>query len=244
VSITLALNPKLDPAPYARTFARDGVVRIDDVLTPSAAEAVARLLEQQTPWRLTLSKDPDELKAGLYDAARITAVGEAAVAAEVAAVNQRARNGFAYLYLSYPMLKAYLEGWDPGHPIHTLTELINSPAMLSLFRAVTGRPDVIKADAQATLYRPGDFLTLHDDGHGEGRVCAYTFGFTRTWRPDWGGQLLFHDEALEIERGLTPAFNVLTLFRTPRWHSVAPVAPYAGAPRLSIVGWARTDPKV
>jgi SM-20-related protein len=53
-----------------------------------------------------------------------------------------------------------------------------------------------------------------------------------------------HGDDLEIERGFMPGFNALTIFNVPRWHSVAPVAPYAGAPRLSIVGWARRDPKV
>ncbi len=102
---------------------------------------------------------------------------------------------------------------------------------------------MIKADAQATFFRPGDFLALHDDGDGpgEGRICAYTFGFTRAWRPDWGGQLLFHGPDGEIERGYRPAFNTLTLFQTPRAHSVVPVAPYAPAARLSVVGWARND---
>jgi SM-20-related protein len=239
----LEINPSLDLAAHAAAYARDGVVRVDQVLTPATAEAVARVLEDRTPWRLTVS-NPEGLKPHLYDAARIEAEGAEAVAATVAQAHTLARDGFAYLYLSYPMLAAYLDGWDPGHPIHRVLELINSAPFLNMLRAITGRPDVIKADAQATLYRPGDFLSLHDDGQGEGRIAAYTLGFTRGWRPDWGGQLLFHDSAGEIERGLAPAFNSLTLFRTPRPHSVASVAPYAGAPRLSIVGWARKDPKV
>jgi len=243
VSTCLDLNPDLDLDAHAEAFARDGVARIDRVLTPAAAEAVADLLEHRMPWRLTLSNEADPA-AGLYDAARIRSVGQAALAAELVSLQERARQGFAYLYLSYPMINAYLDGSDPDHPIHALTELINSPGFLDVFRRVTGRAEVIKADAKATLYRPGDFLSLHDDGVGEGRVAAYTLGFTRAWRPDWGGQLLFHGQDLEIERGFAPAFNTLTVFSVPRWHSVAPVAPYAGAPRLSIVGWARTDPKI
>ncbi len=203
---------------------------------------MAKLLEQSMPWRLTLS-DENDRKEKLFDAVRIQALGQAGMTAEVAQMTERARKGFAYIYLSYPMITAALEGWDAGHPIHTVTQLINSGSFLDIFRKVTGRDDVIKADAQATLYRPGDFLTLHDDGKGSGRIVAYTFGFTRRWRPDWGGQLLFHDDEGEIERGMSPAFNTLTIFRTPRFHSVAPVAPYAGAPRLSIVGWARNDPR-
>ena len=73
------------------------------------------------------------------------------------------------------------------------------------------------------------------------RRAAYTLGLTRDWRTDWGGQLLFHDEAGDVPRGLMPRFNVLTLFKTPQWHTVATVAPYAGAPRLSITGWLRDD---
>ncbi|PTT81551.1 proline hydroxylase [Pseudomonas sp. HMWF010] len=91
---------------------------------------------------------------------------------------------------------------------------------------------------QASNYRPGDFLTLHDDSHRrDDRLAAFTLGFTREWRPDWGGQLLFHDADGQIERGFMPGFNVLTLFRVPRPHSVAPVAPYAAAKRLSLTGW-------
>jgi SM-20-related protein len=237
----LAINPDLDLDAAAAIYARDGIVRVGHVLTPETADAVARLMLGQFPWRLTFS-DEDDPKAGLYDAARIQAVGPEALNAEHARALTRARDGFAYIYLSYPMITAYLEGWDRGHPVHAVSELINGP-LLEVFRQVTGVGSILKADAQATLYRPGDFLSLHDDGKGEGRIAAYTLGLTRAWRPDWGGQLLFHDADGEITRGLAPAFNCLTMFSTPRSHSVAPVAPYAGAPRLSIVGWARNDPK-
>ena len=189
------LNPDLNARDYAGAYARDGVVRISNILKPDSAEAIARVLEAQTPWRLTIS-DEDNPKPGLYDAARIQSMGREALGAQIAAAMARARHGFAYLYLSYPMIRAYIEGWDPGHPIHAIAELINSQDFLDVFRQVTRRQDILKADAQATSYRPGDFLTLHDDDRGgggsEGRIAAYTFGFTRIWRPDWGGQLLFH----------------------------------------------------
>jgi SM-20-related protein len=240
----LQLNPDLDVSGFAEAYAQRGVVRMPQVLAPASARVVADLLERQTPWRLVVS-NPDGPGAGLYDSAQIQAMADGVLNAKLAAVAERARSGFAYMYLSYPMVGAYLSGWNPGHPIHALTEWLNGPAFLGLLRQVTGRGDIVHADAQATLYRPGDFLNLHDDASGETgvekRLAAYVFGFTRAWRPDWGGQLLFHGADGEIEQGLSPAFNSLTLFRVPRTHSVAAVAPYAGGPRLSLTGWARSD---
>ena len=229
---------------YAKAFAQYGIVRIADVLSPGSAEAVAHILEQQMPWQLNLSETGDP-QGGHQDTARANANGQNAIDARVSAVLERARSGFAWQYLSYPMIDAYLAGKDPGHPIHTVSEFLNNGEFLQLLRAVTGRQDILKAMAQATRYRPGDFLTLHDDSSHDAldyRVCAYTFSFTRLWRADWGGQLLFHDQHGQIAAGLAPAFNGLTLFSVPRLHSVATVAAYAGAPRLSIVGWGRTDP--
>lgn len=236
----LRLNPALQPDGYAAIYARDGVVQVPGLLEPEAAEAVAAVLERGVDWDLVHS-GPDG-REQLLSRAEIAALGKEALGARLQATVRQAQDGFAYLYLAYPMVTAYLNGRDPGHPLHGVLDFLNSPALLDFARAVTGERAVVKADAQATLYRPGDFLTLHDDTGVGDRRAAYTLGFTRRWRPDWGGQLLFHDDAGEITRGLTPGFNVLTLFRTPQQHSVAAVAAYAGAPRLSITGWLREAP--
>ena len=236
----LRLNPGLDPARSAAAYARDGYVQVRDVLTPAAAELIAAALERGVDWDLFLSGTGGPETLGR---AQLSAMGREEIVRRIGEVDARARTGFAYRYLGYPMITAYMSGRDPGHPLHALLEFMNGPEMLGFARAITAEASVIKADAQATYYRPGDYLTLHDDtGVGE-RRAAYTLGFTRNWRADWGGQLLFHAPDGEIVRGLQPGFNVLTLFRTPQWHSVAPVAPYAGAPRLSITGWLRDDVK-
>ncbi len=240
----LELNQNLDIRAYAKAYAEHGIVRIPDVFSPSSAEAVARILEKQMPWQLALS-EPDDPLGGCYDNARAAALGQSAMDKRIMAVLERARSDFAFLYLTYSMIESYLAGKDPGHPIHEVSEFLNAGQFLELLRLVTGREEIVKAEAFATLYRPGDFLTCHDDAKGataaEKRICAYTLGFTRAWRPDWGGQLLFHEKDGNISRGLMPTFNCLSLFTVPRHHSVAPVANYAAAPRLSIVGWGRSD---
>lgn len=225
MSVRLEINPKLDIGAFARAYAQHGIVRVPDVLTPGSAEAVSQILEK-TPW------EPQWSETGESAAARDTAV------------LARARAGFAYRYLHYRMVDAYLDGQDPGLPIHGVTEFLNGSPFVGLMRAITARQDIVKAMAIATNFRPGDFLTWHDDSaqdQSDFRACAYTLSFSKLWRPDWGGQLLFHDTQGQIASGMAPMFNCLNLFSVPRPHSVAPVAPYAGAPRLSIVGWGRTD---
>ncbi|NEX94292.1 2OG-Fe(II) oxygenase family protein [Caulobacter sp. 17J65-9] len=240
----LRLNPALEVEAYAETFAREGVVQIRDVLEPEAAEHVAAMLNNAMPWEMALSDAMGGDETLTRDA--LASLGRDGIARKLQDVSARAASGFAYVYLCYPMIRAYVQRRDPGHPIHQVTEFINSRPFLDFGAAVIRAAGVTKADAQATFYRPNDFLTLHDDRTDQKagtarRKAAYTLGFTRGWRPDWGGQLLFHDDAGEIERGLTPGFNMLTLFGVPRMHSVAPVAPYAAAPRLSVVGWLRDD---
>ena len=232
------LNPALRPEDYAAAYARDGVVQIDNLFPEAVAESLASVLERATPWALVHSGPAGEHVVLKREA--LAALPQSELGRRLAEVAKRASEGFGYIYLTYPMIDAYLDGSDPGHPLHALTEFLNSPAFMDFARQVTGEP-VVKVDAQASHYRPGHFLNLHDDlGEGE-RRAAYTIGLTRRWRPDWGGQLLFHDARGDVVRGFAPRFNVLTLFKVPMAHSVATVAPYAAAPRLSIAGWLRDD---
>ncbi|MBI1197063.1 MAG: proline hydroxylase [Phenylobacterium sp.] len=233
------LAPGLAAADYAQAYARDGVVQIDGLFPPEVADALADTLARRTVWSL-VHADPQGGHAVLSPDA-MARLGPDEIRARLEAAMRRAADGFAYLYLVYPMIDAYVDGRDPGHPLHAVTEFLNGPDFIAFAAAVTGET-VVKVDAQATCYRPGHFLTLHDDrGVGE-RRAAYTLGLTQGWRPDWGGQLLFHDAARDVVHGFAPRFNTLTLFKVPLAHSVAPVAAYAARPRLTITGWLRDDP--
>ena len=235
----IRLNPRLDPRDYAQAYARDGMVQVADLLAPESAEWLALALEHDTPWNLSL-KTPSG--GALVSPEEMAAQGREVLGARARDALEEARNGFSFIYLAYPIITAFLEGKEPGHATHALAQFFNDTPFIAFAKAVTGEDTVTKIDAQATWYRPGDFLTQHNDtGVGE-RRAAYTLGLTRDWRPDWGGQLLFHDAAGDIERGFKPGFNQWTVFKTPRMHSVAPVAAYATGKRRSITGWLRDDP--
>ena len=238
---TIQLNPRLDPRDYAAAYARDGMVQVPDLLEEASAEWLDLALEHDTAWRLSL-KTPEGGK--LLSPQEMQTLGRDAIGAKMQKALAEGRDGFSFLYLAYPIITTLLTGEDEGHATHALLQFFNDIPFTTFAKAVTGETSVTKIDAQATWFRPGDFLTQHDDtGVGE-RRAAYTLGLSRDWRPDWGGQLMFHDANGDIERGFKPGFNVWTVFKTPRMHSVAPVAAYAGGKRRSITGWLRDDPPV
>ncbi|WP_269716278.1 2OG-Fe(II) oxygenase [Caulobacter sp. NIBR2454] len=235
------LRPGLEPAEYAAVYEREGWVQIPDLLPVDVAEEVAQILETKVQWSIMVT-DPNG-KTHIIDRKQYEENGAQRINEYLRQMTQRAGENFAFLHMTYSLLDEYPR--DPGHPIARMAEFLNSAEFLDFGRAVIGAPSVKSSSVMASRYGPGDFLTLHDDSHTKDiRRAAMTLGFTRRWRPDWGGQLLFHDAAGDVERGLAPGFNVLTLFKVPKPHSVAFVAPYAKSPRLSITGWLRDDPSL
>ena len=225
------LNPAINARDYAETFRRDGIVQINNIFEPSLADHLATVLKEMTFWRVAYT---DDKKSYITLSRRLETVEAEQLLGDIL---RRASTGFSYVYLACPIDRVYVRPGQADHPLYKLFQFLNSPAFLAFGREVIGEDSVAAVDANATWYRPGDFLTLHTDGGAGRRRAAYTLGFTQGWRPDWGGQLLFHDETGEIVRGLIPGFNVLTLFKTPRSHSVAQVASYATSPRLTVSGW-------
>jgi SM-20-related protein len=123
----------------------------------------------------------------------------------------------------------------PHHYLARLVWFLTSPEFLDFVRAVTEEDSIGWVSAIATLYKPLDFLTVHDDGLSE-RKIAYVLNMTPEWKPDWGGALQFYDRDDHIEEGYLPTFNGLNLFRVPKRHSVAQVSSF-GEMRYSISGW-------
>jgi SM-20-related protein len=236
------LNPALDVARYAELYARDGVVQIPGIFEDPLAHHIGDILETSIPWSMTFyGPDNKPVKIPVQD---IQGRMDQGLGSEIQQLIQRSGQGYGFIYFSFGMVSARNAGQHPGHKIHPLTEFLMGQEFVDFGRTLTGENAIAWADSQATLYRPNDFIGLHVDHSDEHmqRVAAYTLGFTARWRSDWGGQLMFHDpETGDVTQGLIPRWNTLTVFKVPRLHSVAPVAPYAQAARLSVVGWFRSD---
>jgi SM-20-related protein len=231
------LNPDLDLDRLAADYARDGLVQIPEVFSAPTAALIADELERSMPWRFVISGEGG--KPAMLTKAQM-ATADRAMVQQAVQDNQRiASEGFAFTYLNYPMDAPKDEAGGVSALIHDFAAWLTDETFRAFGARLTGLPAIDSVDSKATLYRPGDFLTLHDDT-GPERRAAYTLGFSRRWRADWGGQLLMHAANGDVERGFVPRFNSMNLFRTPRWHSVAQVATYAAAPRLSVVGWLKT----
>lgn len=231
------LNDALDRTELAAAYARDGHVQIRDFLDPVSAEALERSLLGEDAWlQLVNSGDklfelPRGVRAG-FSAERVAALGTA--------VDEAARWGFQYRFEVLRVPDDAAARAASSRPIDAFAAFLSSGPVLDLLHAISGDERATFADAQATRYGPGDFLTGHDDDvEGKNRVAAYVYGLTRRWRTEWGGLLLFHESDGNV-RGIVPGFNRLSFFRVPQPHSVSQVTSFAGASRLSVTGWLRT----
>lgn len=235
--MSFRLSTSLARNALRETFERQGFVHIADVLPRENAERVHRAMTEKTSWNLVFA---DRGKHIDLPGAQVASMPAEKVRQLQQAIYAQARDGFQYCYNNYPIYDARKAGVDEGHPLHAFHEWMNGDEFLDFARAVTGYDDIGFADAQATRYMPGHFLTTHDDSRkGKNRRAAYIFNFTRAWSEDWGGYLQLLDESGDIRRGLRPTFNSLNILAVPQKHNVGIVAPFASGMRLSISGWFR-----
>ncbi|WP_421933547.1 2OG-Fe(II) oxygenase [Phenylobacterium sp.] len=229
----------LDPGKLHAAFARFGRLHLPGVFRPEDALAIHAALTA-APYHRSLTAAGKSYDIALETLAAMPPERRAELEA---AILEGGRTGFQYQFDAWRLSDLMEAGQRTGGalaPLEGLYDLINSEPFLAFIRTLTGDPRCAYADAQATRYRPGDFLTAHDDDvAGKKRLYAFVLNFTPAWRPDWGGLLAFHDADGHVSEAYTPTFNALNIFRVPQQHAVTQVASFAGAQRLSVTGWIR-----
>lgn len=227
------LNPRLDLAALRAEFARDGRIRIRDVLDPAMAEAVAAEMAG-LPWKVFCATGSG---VAVIDPAEMAGWERTRQVELTRSLLQAANRAEGFAYFGYRMTEAWKDG-APDTALGRFYRGLTSPETMAAIRTITGSNAFDGAFAQATDYRPGHYLTRHlDDPKGEHRKFAFVWGFTRTWDPDWGGLLQFFDADGQPTQSVSPGFNTLDLFDVRHVHSVTLVAPYAGNPRQAVSGW-------
>lgn len=237
--MTYRLNPELDPERLAAGFRRAGRVHVREFLVREDAERLYLFLKGSDAWRLIVNQGD---KLFELDRAAQAALTPERMREFEQAVHAAARYGFQYLYETIRVPNEDGERGAIEDPLHEFARFLSSPAVLELFATIGVRADF--ADAQATAYGLGHFLSAHDDQvAGKYRRAAYVYNLTPKWRPDWGGLLMFHRPDGHIDEAFAPAFNALNLFAVPQSHSVSMVAPFAAVRRYSVTGWLRLHPR-
>ncbi|MGH6872780.1 MAG: 2OG-Fe(II) oxygenase [Rhizomicrobium sp.] len=235
-AIDIQIAPQHDARAYAEIFKKFGRMHIPDFLREADARRIFDALAYRTPWRLMLVHDGpkeflQETWAGLPAEERQKIGNEVMEAAKV-----RFEGRYRVLRFSDD---GEIYGGDSPELV-ALSAFLNSPPFLSFMRTLTGAPDIALADAQATLYSPGDFLHRHNDIYaGKHRVAAYVYNLTPQWQAEWGGLLGFLDRDGRVAEAYTPAWNALNLLRVPQMHYVSHIAPFATVGRYSVTGWLR-----
>jgi SM-20-related protein len=232
----LVLNPSLDVAALASRFASAGRVQVAEFLAPEIVMAWHEHLVARDDWLRVINAGDTVYELGRVAQAALTPEASARLEAGVYA---GAREGFQYRFCSIRVPDAPERRATSTDPLAAFATFMSEEPVRTVLRRITGAGAIRFADAQATAYHSGDFLTAHDDAvAGKDRHAAYVFGLTPVWRPEWGGLLLFHDN-LRVHDDFVPALNTLNLFRVPQSHSVSEVTRAAPSPRYAITGWLR-----
>lgn len=233
-----AIQKRNDLPRLKHRLKKTGRVHIPNFFVPDAARNLSDCLERDVHWNIVTNNHGRHLD---LDAVGISTLADADKIKFRQAVHSQARDEFQYLFGNYPIYDSYHNRTLKLSVLSRLFEFLNQGEFLSLMRGLTGDSKINFADAQATRYEKGDFLTDHDDDvSGKNRRCAFVISLTKEWRADWGGLLQFFDKNGHVSEAFVPKFNALNVFKVPQRHSVSVVSPFAGSARYSITGWLRS----
>ena len=232
-----ALARDLDVAAIAAEFRERRRVRIQPFLTDESARSLVDHIRSRGDWRLVVNAGDKVFE--------IDRPGQAAMSAAQwkkldTLVEESAAKGFQFRFETIRVPDDEADRRARGTLLDEFALFMSSPDVRACFRRITGAADIDFADAQATSYSAGHFLTAHDDAvEGKGRRAAYVLGLTEGWSPQFGGLLQFHAQDGRAAETLIPGFNTLNLFAVPQLHSVSRVSSDAPNTRLSVTGWLR-----
>jgi SM-20-related protein len=232
------VNPELDPGQLSQKYRVSGRLHIASFLDPGGAEALHSHLEHEVPWSYFLFSKNHLWEVAPESRRDYTPEQEDAL---YDLVYSAVQDGYAFIYETNQLTMRDANGTNKRAPhtplIASFESFLSSRMFMDFARRVTGEGDIVRAEANATCFREGQFLAAHDDSAASTRRVAFVVNLSRSWRPEWGGLLEFISPSGHVEEAFVPFFNSLNLFRVPQAHAVSCVTPFASGPRLAISGW-------
>jgi len=232
------LNPLIDRHKVLKTLKSHTFCVIEDALRTEIVDALYQSVYEQAEWEHVYRAGE---KQGCDKVSALRNMSPVELQKKQQIIIQQAKKGYQFSYNRYSILDEVLTNYNPDNFMHIFMHYLNSEEFISFAHQVTEDKSIIKCEAQACWYAPGQFLKLHQDNNprGEERRYAYVLGLTKQWHSDWGGLLQFVKNG-KVTNTVTPGFNTLTIFKVPQDHQVSYVAPYALKPRFTVTGWMRS----
>lgn len=229
--MTLSINEIPDIEKLQHSFSQEGIVRIENFLPADDAQSLSAYLSETVSFDNAFHLEGRNRQASDQEVAELPLESRRQL---YQSIYKDAAKGSGFLYGRNKVTEKSPE------QLSDILSLINSEKVVSLIKKITNKPMLTHADAQATRYRVGDFLTRHVDVlPGETRQIAYVLGMSPFWHPDWGGLLQLFEKNGTPTKAWSPLYNSLTLFEVTNVHSVTSIAPFAAKNRYSITGWFR-----
>lgn len=233
-----SLHPTIDREALRHEFAQTGRVQIAPFIGADGADLLRENLLNREDWWLAVKTSAK--KQVWFDRSGWKAMSAAHREAVRTLAAPNDRTGFRYMFEEIVVVGQDLKNREIATVLGQFARFMSSASVVEAVRTISGAKDVSAADARASCYGQGHFLTVHDDRIADThRRVAYVFGLTAEWRSEWGGLLLFHNKRDDVELGLLPRMNSLNLFAVPQEHSVSLVSPFAPVSRYSVSGWFR-----
>lgn len=223
------LNPELDVDKISQDYSSEQRVRIKELLPVEQAAHLSKCLAEQTSYRQAFVLGD---KYGEASTQELNKLAEEERNRLLNGVTQQAANGVGFWY-ERSAIQANDEGLTGD-----FFKWLNSEAVLKTIAQISGAGEISGAVAEATRYKPGDFLTRHKNEIGkEKRQIAFAINLSPRWHPDWGGLLQFYQQDGTPRDTWSPDFNSLSLVDVSHIQSVTYVTPFAPEPRLAVSGW-------
>lgn len=235
--VKIAMNDALDTKALAKHYKEHGWVKIDQILSEEAAEAVFKSIFEDVAWFVVMPRPGDGVRQWFTgnDMQNMPRRQQTALLQDVYKMGQ---TGFSYSHHAYPMKESREQKWKIDILLQRFFDFLEEDALADLIKAITGKVEKSDVSAEAVWFRRDHFRSKHSDKTISDKASVgFHFDFTKEWNDDWGGLNLIFDGDGKLETALAPSFNSLTIYNPEKMRSHSYQASFATGFNLGVIGY-------